>query len=469
MKFFLRLLLALALVAGPISSPVAVAYFPHGAVDTLLVIAMGDSNSGSGECFDASLDTLSSSNIIQLKHDFTTAVAREPLDQTSMGTSCGANVSGTSGQIGPTTKLVQLLAANGKIPNGVTRVVIIPTAWAGTGVTLASCGYWNPASTTSTCPGTSCTGGCALQGGSGLTHGFYSMLDRAKATWPNNKIWFYNYIMGANDGSVARATVEANIQALFTDIQSHYPDAAAAPILMTGIPPDRTDVQLGDTLNLGNVVAALQNIGTLGGSVSKAHYIDPTSLHSYFNNAWVHFNAASHRAGADNSRLNISTSIASGSSYNSGTGDVTLNLTSATTGAAVGSSVTVSGATGTGSFASINGTVTVTSVPSSTQIVYNIASGLTMTITNNATGSADVANGRVWKSTVSYAANGAGLSKVGVLGSDNFVYTCLVTGCTGSDPTTDAGVHWAKNYQYGTTVTNSLAQLQYNMLVSLGF
>lgn len=73
-----------------------------------------------------------------------------------------------------------------------------------------------------------------------------------------------------------------------------------------------------------------------------------------------------------------STAISSGT-YNSTTGVVVLTFASAP-GFNVGDTAIVSGATGTGSFASINGTVQITAVSGAT-ISYVIATGLTLTIT----------------------------------------------------------------------------------------
>src|ERR1039458_9492235 len=51
-------------------------------------------------------------------------------------------------------------------------------------------------------------------------------------------------------------------------------------------------------------------------NVANAYYIDPTTppvLHSYFGNAFIHYNAASHRGGIDNSTAGPS--WASGTAY----------------------------------------------------------------------------------------------------------------------------------------------------------
>lgn len=70
----------------------------------------------------------------------------------------------------------------------------------------------------------------------------------------------------------------------------------------------------------------------------------------------------------------------SSGTYNSGSGLVTLALASSA-GLSPGDSVVVSGATGTGSFAAINGTFTAGVGTTGTTVTYTIATGLTLTIT----------------------------------------------------------------------------------------
>ena len=73
------------------------------------------------------------------------------------------------------------------------------------------------------------------------------------------------------------------------------------------------------------------------------------------------------------------TAIASGT-YNSGTGLVTLTFSSAH-GINPGDTFTVSGATGTGSYADIDGTFQAGAATSGVNLTYTIATGLTLTIT----------------------------------------------------------------------------------------
>ena len=70
----------------------------------------------------------------------------------------------------------------------------------------------------------------------------------------------------------------------------------------------------------------------------------------------------------------------SSGTYNGGTGLVTLTLASAAN-LSPGDSVIVSGATGTGSFAAINGTFTAGAGTGGSTVTYTIATGLTLTIT----------------------------------------------------------------------------------------
>ena len=428
----------------------ASAWFPHGSsassVDTLIVPIMGDSNSGSGQYFNASYDTTRSS-LHQIKHDHTFPVAQEPLDLISM----------SANYVGPTTKLCQFLIDNGHVPAGVVRIIMVPCGWAGTG--LSPPGYWNV------------TGDrYALDGASGIpgvNNGLYGMINAAKAAYPNNKIWFFNLIEGANDGSWAASSWVAAMQAMWSEIRGVYPDSVNAPILVSGIPPDRLNTQLGYVVNLGGIVIAQQAIGSY---VSGAYYVDPTTptvLHSYLGNGFVHYSAASHRGGNYNASNDKATSIASGS-YNSGTGVVTLTL-SEKINAAPGRSMVISGVTGTGAFTSCNGTFTAGSGTNSTTLNYTIATGLTLTITNSATGSITCTNGCIWYSTVTYTPAGAYIVQNCVVASDNYIYTCIAP-TTGDDPTTSP-TKWTQQWDTSAIIadTDCLAYRQYQALLSAGF
>lgn len=424
----------------------------HGvAYDTLLVPIMGDSNTGSGEFFDGSLDT-TTPTLLQVTRSggFTPsvlAVAREPLAEVSMG----------ANDIGGTTKLCQLLISGGHVPPFVKQIIMVPAGIAGTGLNPAENNAWNVNSG-------GLAGRQALDGGSetgGTGNGLYGMLNQALSFHPTARIWFFVWIEGANDGGMTQGAWTSAAQALFSEIRGLYPSGALAPILFTGIPPNRVDPLLGGQVNLGGVIAAHQNIAA---NLSGAIYIDPnnpTVLQSYLDNGFVHFCAASHRGGTDNSNTNLATSIASGS-YNSGTGVVTLTL-SADVRAEPGSSITVAGVTGTGSFASCNGSFTAGTGTNGTTLNYTISTGLTLTITNSATGTVTNVNGWFWNALHTYA-NGDH-----TLGSDNFCYLSIASGNIGNDPTTDGGVHWTKtSFEYGLNVTDTLATRSLAALLSTG-
>ena len=136
--------------------------------------------------------------------------------------------------------------------------------------------------------------------------------------------------------------------------------------------------------------------------------------------------------------------ISSGS-YNSGTGIVTLNL-SAAFGLQTGQSITVSSATGTGSFASINGTNPASGAGPTIQ--YKIATGLTMTITGG-TVAANVPSYAVsypliygsqqyrqcdWNLTPTSYAGGTTYAQGNLVTSGGTVYYSLVNSNTGNTP-----------------------------------
>lgn len=283
-KFVTRraaLLAALAVVSAPyvLRNP-AYGWMHPGApiYDTWLAVAMGDSNNGSGQYFNASYDT-TSPTVFQIEHTtgWPVIVAQEPLNQLSM----------SANEVGPHTKLAQLLVANGRVPANIQRIIIIPNGWAGTGLSLVAgnTGYWNVNGSRQ-----------ALD----ATNGLYATIDAAKAAYPNSQIAYFNWIEGANDGSWNQAAWTAAMQALFAEIRSRYPDSVNAPVLVTGIPPDRTNTSLGYQVNLAPIIAGQQAIAA---NLTRSIYIDPSAapvLHSYLDNGFVHFNAASHRGGIPN-------------------------------------------------------------------------------------------------------------------------------------------------------------------------
>lgn len=131
------------------------------------------------------------------------------------------------------------------------------------------------------------------------------------------------------------------------------------------------------------------------------------------------------------------TTIVSGT-YNSGTGLVTLTLT-ATINVTPGMLVNVSGATGTGAFAQIDGTFTAAVGSSGTTLEYTIATGLTMTITGgNVSQTTGQANGATFVTTIAGDSqsgyNGTFLATV--TGADTFTYPLASNpGSSGGSPT----------------------------------
>ena len=98
----------------------------------------------------------------------------------------------------------------------------------------------------------------------------------------------------------------------------------------------------------------------------------------------------------------VSTTISSGT-YNSTTGLVTLTLAAAS-GLKPGNLVTISSATGTGSFASINGTWSAGTATTGTTLTFTIATTLTMTITGGSVaGTTGLANGTQFWVTIAGA------------------------------------------------------------------
>lgn len=139
-----------------------------------------------------------------------------------------------------------------------------------------------------------------------------------------------------------------------------------------------------------------------------------------------------------------STTIASGT-YNATTGLVTLTLAAGIT-ATPGVAVVVSGATGTGSFASINGSFVAGVGSTGTTLTYTIATGLTMTITGGAVAATiSLANGSTFAVTIAGAnqAGYNGLWLATVTSASTFTYTLAASTtspATGTITATQAGV-----------------------------
>ena len=176
-------------------------------------------------------------------------------------------------------------------------------------------------------------------------------------------------------------------------------------------------------------LAADPSLASLGGSTSQS-----SIAWDFVNNLLVPYTGAvTISSGTYASTLSVSSGT-----YDPIGGNVTLTL-SAASGLVTGQQVAVSGATGTGSYASINGTQTLLSVTSNT-ITYYVGTGLTMTITGGT-----VASGTV---TLTLAASQT------ISPGD----TVVVSGATGSGSYASInGSHTAGAGTSGTTLVYSIA------------
>lgn len=148
-----------------------------------------------------------------------------------------------------------------------------------------------------------------------------------------------------------------------TDLQANSRWTGAAAVVNSLAPPYGTGQVLGSVRRqFGPGVA-----GSVYGFVATCTLPDGTVLSQSSQGACVA------------SEAGVETVISSGT-YNSGTGLVMLTLASALD-LDPGDTVTVSGATGTGSCSSINGTWTAGAGTAGSTVTYTIATGLAMTIT----------------------------------------------------------------------------------------
>lgn len=257
----------------------------------LIVVLAGDSNSLQGQQFDSSIDT-TLANVLQLNTTFNgTLTASEPLVNNHGGSG------GSIVDVGSTLKLCQQLVADGLKPPGFTNVIIVQTSWAGTA-------FLNEWATT----GTRTALGAITDNG---VNTFYGMVNAALGLTAGNRIWFFDWNHGMNDGGQTQAQYQANMVATWGEIRANVATATFAPILVAGGPPDRSDADLGGQVNLGGVLAAQAAVESY---LPNSYYVDPTGLHSYMDNLFVHFSSASHRGGTDNSNTANATR-ASGSWY----------------------------------------------------------------------------------------------------------------------------------------------------------
>lgn len=247
----------------------------------LIVPIAGDSNAGHGSAWISSDDN-TVSNILMLDN---TTVGGTPstilATETALdGTGSKGNASMGGNTVGSALALVKLLVARGYKPPGYTNVILVGGAAAGT----AFLNEW------------------ATTGSRTALNAFESYVDAALGLTSGNRIWFYNWDHGENDGGQTQAQYQNNMIATWGEIRARYGSNGGlyAPILVSGCPPDRQDSDLGRQVNMGGPIAAQQNIANV---LQNAIYIDPTGLNSDFEQGFVHFSAASQRGGADNSSL----------------------------------------------------------------------------------------------------------------------------------------------------------------------
>jgi hypothetical protein len=251
----------------------------------MVVVLAGDSNSCHGKYADEAGIDQAGSGIFQFKHNETIVAANEPLD--TSGTSL--NYDGTGhGAVGSTVALCRLLRDRGKVPAGYS-ILIVPTAWEGT----AFLNFW------------ATTGfRYALDGGyGGVTNGFYNMVNKAMATHASNRLWFFDWNHGANDGGQTQAQYQNNMIATWGEIRSTIPGATNVPIIAPGIPPNHVNPAYGASTNFVGVIAAQRNIANI---LSRAVYVnceDITMIDSSDN--YIHYPAAAHRGGTNNAPGNV--------------------------------------------------------------------------------------------------------------------------------------------------------------------
>ncbi len=277
---------------------------------SLIVPIAGDSNSINGESLSATPDDVTNSSVLMLN---IATVGGTPATRLAKETDLEGGTygqgSGSGGVFAASTfALCKALLAAGLMPSGYDNVILVPTAWAGT----AFLNYW------------ATTGNrYALDGGGGRTHGFYDCVNAALGLSTGNRIWFFDWGHGMNDGGQTQTQYQNNMLATWGEIRSTLSGGAAyAPILVTGGPPDRIDPDLGAQTNLSGVFAAQAAVESY---LPNSYYVDPTGLHSYCNNRFVHFSAASHRGGVDNSSLTSARYANSSWLWDAGTAYLALN------------------------------------------------------------------------------------------------------------------------------------------------
>lgn len=241
---------------------------------SLIVVLAGDSNAGNGKYYDPSFDT-TDMRVSVYNHDSSVKTpAKEPLDNYGMAPNC----------VGSTLALCRLLSQRGKIPTGFDNILIVPCGCAGTSL---AAGGANP---------DWCTTGnrYCLDGGGALGRGLYSMVNGALALNSRNRVWFFDWNQGENDGGT-HELYQNNMIATWGEIRSTIATAAYAPILVPGEPPNRCNIF--NVCNTGTVGAQHNVASYLPGSI----YIDTSDLNAPdYSNGFVHLPAVSHRGGINN-------------------------------------------------------------------------------------------------------------------------------------------------------------------------
>lgn len=256
----------------------------------LIVGCAGDSNAAVGKFGLNDGTDLAGSRIFTFRSTWTGAgaftgtptinAADEPLDHKGMG---GGTLASGTGLVGSTVALCRLLRDRSKLPTGY-DILIVPAAHGGT----AFANYW--ATTPAYVDG--------VTGGRRALTPFIDALTYAMALHASNRMWFFDWNHGANDGGQSQTQYANNMVAMWDEIRTTVSTASKSPILVSGIPPNRIDPALGNATNLGGVIAAQQNIAS---SIQDAIYVDPTGLTAIdSSNGYVHFPAVSHRGGTNN-------------------------------------------------------------------------------------------------------------------------------------------------------------------------
>lgn len=252
---------------------------------SLIVPIIGDSNAGFG---GVRLSSDNDTNPMIWMLDRSTlgstpaivAASELLLEDSSRGNTMGGVVT----TVGSSLALIKLLVERNKVPAGYDKIILVGTAWAGT----AMVNYW------------AVTGNrYALDGGGGLTYGFYAMVNAALGLDPANRIWFYDWAgFGANCSG--DSNFQSEVAAMFAEMRSTLRTGASAPVIVTPSPPDRATIGLGGATGLSAITAIQANCADW---LPNSYYVSAVGLPSEMGNnqPFIHYSAASARGGVDNS------------------------------------------------------------------------------------------------------------------------------------------------------------------------